>query len=82
MVRIPRPKVGPELLLRPGPEEVLAALGPARTTTFAAADGLNYLLAIVVQGAKEHPTLQAVEAVALLSALVLVVGGGRVCAVR
>jgi hypothetical protein len=40
----------------------------------AAADGLNYLLAVVTYGAQEHPTLQAVEAVALLCAFVLVVG--------
>ena len=65
-----------------GPEAVLAALEFPCTTTFAAADGLYYLLAIVVQGAKEHPALQTVEAVALLTAFVLLVCGGRVCAVR
>jgi hypothetical protein len=80
-VRILRRKRGPELL-RPGPEEVLAALDPTRTTTFATADSLNYLLAIVVQRAEEYPSLQTVEAVALLISLVLLVGGGWVCAVR
>ncbi len=70
------------MLLRPGPEEVLPTLSPTQATASAAADSLDHLLAIVVQGAKEHPTLQTVEAVALLSALVFLVGGGRVCAVR
>ena len=63
-------------MLRPSPEEVLAALETTRTTTSAAADSLDHLLAIVVQGTKEHPPLQTVEAVALLAALVLLVGGG------
>jgi hypothetical protein len=77
----PQLKRGPELL-RTGLEEVLAALDPIRTATFPTADSLNYLLAIVVQGAEEHPTLQTVEAVALLTALVLLVSAGWVCAVR
>ena len=70
------------MLLHPGPEAMLAALEFPCTTTFAAADGLYYLLAIVVQGAKEHPALQTVEAGSLLTTLVLLVSGGRVCAVR
>ena len=70
------------MLLRPGPEEVSAALGPTRTTTSATADDLAHLLAIVVHRAEEHPTLQTVEAVALLASLVLLVGGGGVRAVR
>jgi hypothetical protein len=61
---------------------MFAVLGPTRTTTSAAADNLHYLLAIVVERAKEHPTLQAVETAALLSAVVFLVGGGRVRTVR
>ena len=61
---------------------MLANLHPTHATTFAAADSLDYLLAIVVEGAEEHPTLKTIEAAALLSALVLLVGGGWVCAVR
>ena len=38
---------------------------PARATTPAAADGVEDLLAIVVEGAQEHPPRKAVEAVAL-----------------
>jgi hypothetical protein len=35
---------------------------PARAATPTAADGLNYLLSVVVEGTQEDPTLKAVEA--------------------
>jgi hypothetical protein len=54
----------------------LAKLEDASTAAPAAADGLDYLLPVIVEGAKEHPSLQAVEAVALLSAFVLLAGRG------
>ncbi len=49
---------------------------PARTAAASTADGLDYLLAVVVQGAEEHPPRKAVEAAALLTAFILLVGGG------
>jgi hypothetical protein len=52
------------------------ALYLSSTLATTAADSLDHLLTVVVQRTEEHPTLQTVEAVALLSALVLLVGGG------
>ena len=47
------------------------------------ADGINNLFAVVVEGAEEYPTLEAVEAApALLAAVLLHVGGGWVRALR
>jgi hypothetical protein len=45
----------------------LASRGYARTVAALAADGLVYLLAIMTNRAEEHPSLQAVEAVALVA---------------
>jgi hypothetical protein len=47
-----------------------------------AADGLNYLLAVMTDGTEEHPSLQAVEAVALFSTFVLLAGRGVLGALR
>jgi hypothetical protein len=50
------------------------AVYPSSALAPAAADGLDYLLAVVTQRAKEHPPRKAVEAVALLVSLLLLVG--------
>ena len=55
---------------------------PACTLAASAAYGLNYLLAIMVEGAEEDPPRKAVEAVALLAAILFVVGGGVSRALR
>jgi hypothetical protein len=44
---------------------------PARALAASAADSLEYLLTVVTDRAEEHPTLQAVEAIALLAALMV-----------
>ena len=49
---------------------------PSSALAAPAADGFDYLLAVVVYGAQEYPSLEAVEAVTLLSPYVLLVGRG------
>jgi hypothetical protein len=53
---------------------LLLAVYPSGALAAPAADGLYYLLAVMVQEAEENPPLEAVEAVALLSAFVHLVG--------
>jgi choline-glycine betaine transporter len=61
----------------------LASLEATCTFAATAADSLDYLLAVVTNGAEEHPPLQAVEAVSLLSAaFVHLVGRGVLRALR
>ncbi len=59
---------------------LLLAGYPAGALAPPAADGLDNLLAIVIYGAEEHPSLQAVEAAPSL--LVPLVGGGVLGALR
>jgi hypothetical protein len=59
------------------------ALYPTRTTAAPAAYGVEDLLAIMAQGAEEHPPRKAVEAApVLLAALVFLVGRGVLRALR
>jgi hypothetical protein len=59
------------------------AVYPSSALAASAADSLHYLFAVVTNRAKEHPALQAVEAVpSLLSDLVLLVGRGVLGALR
>ena len=48
----------------------------ARAAAPTAADGLNYLLPVVVEGTQEDPTLEAVEAAPALLLLVLIYTDG------
>jgi hypothetical protein len=61
---------------------LLLAVYPSSALAPPAADGLVYLLAVVTYGAEEHPSLQTVEAVSLLSAFMLLVGRGVLRALR
>jgi hypothetical protein len=65
-----------------GPKHLPLAVYPSSALAASAAHSLDSFLAVVTQRAEEHPSLQAVEAVALLAALVLVVGGGVFGALR
>ena len=61
----------------------LAERGYGRTLAATAADGVDYLLTIVVKGAKAYPPLQAVRAApSLLAVFVLLVGRGGLGALR
>jgi hypothetical protein len=61
--------------------ETSAAYAP-RAAAPTVADSLDYLLSVVAYGAEEYPPLQAVEAVSLLVALLVLVGGGLLRALR
>jgi hypothetical protein len=58
------------------------AVHTAGALALPAADGLDNLLAVVAYRAEEHPPRKAVEAVALLVSLVLLVGRGGLRALR
>jgi hypothetical protein len=65
------------------PLRVINPSHPPRAAAALAADGLHYLLAIMVQRAKEYPSRKAVEAApALLAVLMLLVGRGVLRALR
>ena len=49
---------------------------PTSAVAAPAADGLDYLLAVMTKRAEKYPTLQTVEAVALLAVVLLLDGGG------
>ena len=49
---------------------------PIRALAAAAAVDLDYLFAIMTKRPEEYPSLQAVEAITLLAALMLLVSGG------
>ncbi len=68
---------------KPVPKLLLLAVYPSSALAAPAADGLDSLLAVVVYGAQEYPSHEAVEAVTLLSAaFVLLVGRGGLGALR
>jgi hypothetical protein len=59
------------------PYEVINSSHSPRATAALAADSLDDLLAVVVNGAKEHPSRKTVETTSsLLAALLLLVGRG------
>jgi hypothetical protein len=64
------------------PKLLSLAAYPGSALAPTAADGLVDLFTVVTYRAKEHPALKAVEAVALLSYLVLLVGRGVLGALR